>query len=449
MRGPTPTYMAARILILGGGFAGLATARKLERLLAPGEADITLVSRENFSLFTPMLPEIGSGNLETRHVVTPVRAQLRRTSFVLADVKAIDLGAKHVTVEHTIMGSMQTLAYDQLVIALGSVTSTFGLPGIAERSIPYKTLEDADRVRNHVIAMLELADATTDAAARKRYLTFVFVGGGFTGVEAAGEMADFFHSTRRYYPGIAPDEIEVVLVEGGRKLLPDLQDGMGEYSAKALARRGVRVMTDSMVAGADELGLQIKGGETIPTATIVWSAGVKPSPVVSELSIGTGRGGSVVVDGDMSVPGHPGVWAIGDCAAVPDPDAPGKMYPATAQHAIREGPVLASNLVAALRRKPTATFRYRAMGMMASLGARRGVAGLWGKYLITGFLAWLLWRSYYLVRLPGLDRQFRVAFDWALGLFFPRDIAELRVYSRMAQARSEREAGLAPVIVPR
>jgi len=437
--------MAARILILGGGFAGLATARKLERLLRPGEADMTLVSRENYTLFTPMLPEIGSGNLETRHVVTPVRAQLRRTHFVLADVRAIDLEAKTVTVEHTIMGTTQVLSYDQLVIGLGSVTSTFGLPGIAERSIPYKTLEDADRVRNHVIAMLELADVTSDPVMRKRYLTFVFVGGGFTGVEAAGEMADFFRSTSRYYPGIEQSEIEVVLVEGGKKLLPDLQAGMGEYSATALERRGVRVMTESMVAGADEVGLQIKNGPTIATSTIVWSAGVKPSPVVSALAIGTGRGGSVVVDPDLSVPNHPGVWAIGDCAAVPDPDAPGKSYPATAQHAIREGPVLASNIVARLRGEPTKLFRYRAMGMMASLGARRGVAGLQGRFLITGFLAWLLWRTYYLIRLPGLDRQLRVAFDWSLGLFFPRDIAELRVYSHLAQARAEREAGLAPI----
>lgn len=436
--------MPARILILGGGFAGLATARKLERTLRPGEAEMTLISRENFTLFTPMLPEIGSGNLETRHVVTPVRAQLRRTSFVLGDVRAIDLEAKHVTVEHTIMGTMRTLPYDQLVIGLGSVTSTFGLPGIAERSIPYKTLEDADRVRNHVIAMLETADVTTDPVLRKRYLTFVFVGGGFTGVEAAGEMADFFHSTKRYYPNIDIADIEVVLVEGGKKLLPDLQAGMGEYSEGALRKRGIRVMTETMVAGADDVGLQIKDGPTIPTATIVWSAGVKPSPVVSDLSIATGRGGSIIVANDLSVPNFPGVWAIGDCAAVPDPDEPGKSYPATAQHAIREGPVLAGNIVATLRGTETKRFRYRAMGMMASLGARRGVAGLQGKFLITGFIAWLLWRTYYLARLPGLDRQLRVAFDWTLGLFFPRDIAELRVYSHLAQNLSEREAGLSP-----
>ena len=430
----------ARILILGGGFAGLATARKLEALLRPGEASIVLVSRENFSLFTPMLPEVGSGNLETRHVVTPVRAQLKRTTFVLGDVKHVDLAAKTVDVEHVIAKSKRTLAYDHLVFALGSVNSTFDLPGIAEHSIPYKTLEDADRLRNHIIAMLEVAAVTENSEERRRQLRFVFVGGGFTGVEAAGEMADFFRSSLHFYPTIEPNDVEVYLVEGGKKLLPELQAGMGEYSAKALSRRGIRVMTESMVAGADHDGLQIKNGPKIETRTIVWSAGVKPSPVVAALSIGTGRGGSIVVNDDFSVPNYPGVWALGDCASIPSPD--GSKFPATAQHAIREGPVLASNVVASLRGEPTRTFRYVSMGMMASLGARRGVAGLQGKYLLTGFLAWALWRTYYLLRLPGLDRQARVAFDWTLGLIFPRDIAELRVYSHAAERRAARESGL-------
>jgi NADH dehydrogenase len=433
--------MTSRIVILGGGFGGLTTARNLERHLRPEEATITLVSRENFSLFTPMLPEVGSGNLETRHVVTPVRAQLHRTAFVLADVRHIDLVAKTVDVEHTICADTTTLPFDQLIFALGAVTSTFGLPGIAERSFPYKTLEDADRLRNHIIAMLEHAEVTTDPLERRRLLSFVFVGGGFTGVEAAGEMADFFRSTARFYRSIGPDEIEITLVEGGKKLLPDLQAGMGEYSAKALSRRGVRVMLEAMVAGADERGLQLKNGETLETRTIVWSAGVKPSPVVAELPIGTGRGGSITTNADMSVPGYPGLWAIGDCASIPTPR--GGTFAATAQHAIREGPVLAANVVASLRGLPTKTFDYQSVGMMASLGARRGVAGLFGKYLITGFLAWLIWRTYYLVRLPGLDRQLRVAFDWALGLVFPRDIAELRVYSSAAEERARRDAGLA------
>ena len=432
--------MAARIVILGGGFAGLATARRLEAILREDEAEISLVSRENFSLFTPMLPEVGSGNLETRHVVTPVRAQLKRTSFVLGDVTGVDLEARRVDVEHTILGTHVSLAYDQLVFALGSVTSTFNLPGIEEYSLPYKTLEDADRLRNHIIAMLELAAVETDPDERRRLLSFVFVGGGFTGVEAAGEMADFFRSSLRFYPSIRTGEVVVTLVEGGRKLLPDLQAGMGEYSATALAHGGVVVMLGNMVESADARGLRLKDGTLLETATIVWSAGVKPSPVVAALAIGTGRGGSIPVQHDFSVPNHPGVWALGDCAAVPNPD--GGYYPPTAQHALREGPRLAENIAAVLRGEHTHAFRFDSLGMMASLGARRGVAGLRGKFLITGFPAWVLWRTYYLFRLPGLDRRLRVAFDWLLGLAFARDIAELRVYSKLGERRAADREGL-------
>jgi NADH dehydrogenase len=423
--------MPARIVILGGGFAGIGTARTLERVLRPEEATITIVSRENYTLFTPMLPEVGSGNLATRHIVTPVRAQLRRAAFALGDVRAIDLERRTVEVEHPIAMSLQSFDYDHLVFALGAVNSTFGLPGIEQYSIPYKTLEDADRLRNHVIATLETAAVTNDPTERKRLLTFAFVGGGFTGVEAAGEMADFFISTQRYYPTIARGEIQIVLIEGGKKLLPDLQAGMGEYSAKALARQGIRILTETLVARADRSGLTFKDGTTLATKTIVWSAGVRVSPVVAALPIATGRGGSIAVEGDFSVPGRPGLWAIGDCASIPMPD--GSRAPATAQHAIREGPLLARNIAATLRGQPLQTFRYRAVGMMASLGARRGVAGLFGKYLVTGFPAWVIWRTYYLLRLPGLDRRIRVAIDWTLGLVFPRDIAELRVYAKPEQ----------------
>ncbi|MGP6159485.1 MAG: NAD(P)/FAD-dependent oxidoreductase [Vulcanimicrobiaceae bacterium] len=431
----------ARIVILGGGFAGISTARRLERLLRPHEAQITVVSRENFSLFTPMLPEVSSGNLESRHVVTPVRAQLRDARFILGEVRSVDLQAKTVDVEHIMLGSCQKLTYDQLVLCLGAVTSTFGLPGIAERAFPLKSLEDAERLRNHVIAMLELADVTIDPVERKRLLTFVFVGGGFTGVEAAGEMVDFFKSSVRFYRNIDPREIEMVLVEGGTKLLPELQAGMGEYSAKDLERRGVRVLLGNHVSGAYDDGLHLADGTVISAATIVWSAGVKPSPALASSPIGRGRGGSIPVNPDLSVPNFPGVWALGDCAAIPAPD--GSRYPPTAQHALREGPFLAANIVAVLRGNETKPFRYESLGMMASLGGRRGVAGFRGKFLLTGFFAWVVWRTYYLLRLPGLDRQARVAFDWTLGLIFPRDISELRVYTQSAQANALKEAGIA------
>ena len=429
------------IVVLGGGFAGMSTAHGLERRLYASDADITLVSRENFSLFTPMLPEVSSGNLETRHVITPVRAQLHRTRFMLGDVRKVDLAKRTVTVEHMITRATQDVAYDHLVFALGSVTSTFGLPGIADRALPLKTLEDAERVRNHIISVLELAAVTNDPAERKRLLTFVFVGGGFTGVEAAGEMMDFFRSVLRYYRPFTIDDLDVVLVEGGGKLLPELPRGMGEYSARSLVRRGVRVLVNTFVAGADEEGLNLKDGTTIPTRTIVWSAGVKPSPAVAELGFDNRRG-AIVVNADFSIPGHPGLWAAGDCASAPSKD--GGRVPATAQHALREGPVLADNIVATLRGKPTKPFAYESLGMMASLGARQGVAAIFDKYIVSGFPAWVLWRTYYLARLPGLDRQARVAFDWTLGLIFPRDISELRVFSARAQESSDSDAGVSP-----
>jgi NADH dehydrogenase len=215
---------------------------------------------------------------------------------------------------------------------------------------------------------------------------------------------------------------------------------MGEYSAKALEKRGVRVLLDTFVAGADDDGLLLKDGRRLSAGTIVWSAGVRPSPLIAELPVPHGRGGSVSVERDMSVPGFPGVWAIGDCASIPSDG--GTTFAATAQHAIREGPTLAENIVATLRGLPTKPFHYESLGMMASLGARTGVAGLRGKFLLTGFLAWFLWRTYYLARLPGLDRQFRVAVDWTLGLIFPRDIAELRVYSKAAQIQAQRDSGM-------
>jgi NADH:ubiquinone reductase (H+-translocating) len=424
------TATPVRIVILGGGFAGIATAMRLERSLSARAATIALISRDNYSLFTPMLPEVASGELEPRHVATPVRAQLRRTQFYLGELGDVDLDARTVAVRHPISGMVQTLDYDHLVFALGSVTSTFGLPGVAERSLPLKTLDDADRLRNHVVAMMELADVTADPVTRKRLLTFLFVGGGFTGVEAAGEMVDFLRSIGRFYRNVSRDEVSVVLVEGGKKLLPDLQEGMGEYAALALSRRRVEVLLGDMVNGLDAEGLRLASGKTIPAATVVWSAGVKPSPLIARLPLETARG-AIVVNADMSVPGHPGVWAIGDCAAIPDPD--GGRYPATAQHAIREGPALAGNIAATLRGVRTKPFAYRSLGMMASLGAHRGVAGLWNRFLVTGFPAWFIWRTYYLLRLPGWDRRVRVALDWTLDLVFPRDIAEFRVSSAEAE----------------
>lgn len=430
----------ARIVILGGGFAGISTAQRLESMLNPTQAHVTLVSRENFTLFTPMLPEVSSGALDVRHVVTPIRSQLRRSRFVLGDVRSLDVAAKIVKVQHTLSGDVEQIGYDHVVLALGSTTSTFGLPGVAERVFALKTLEDAGILRNRFVWLLELADATTDPVERARLLTVVVVGGGFTGVEATGELVELFLSVLRYYPTVQKRDVRVVLVEGGKTLLPGLPAKMGTYSQALLKKRGVEIITGDNVAEATDDALILQSGERIETRTVVWSAGVKPAPALESTPLPRTKRGAIVVNDDLTVPGFPGVWAAGDCASIPD--GAGGTYPPTAQHALREGPVLAKNLVRVLRGGATAPFRFSALGMMASLGARKAVAQLPGDRVITGFLAWFLWRTYYLLRLPGLDRKLRVAFDWTLELLFPRDIAELRVYARNAQSSAASDAGL-------
>lgn len=434
--------MKARILILGGGFAAIATAQRLERGLRPGEAGIVMISRENFSLFTPMLPEVSSGEIDVRHVVTPVRSQLRQTEFVLGEVRNIDCERKLVTFVHTLRGDEGVLAYDHLVVALGSVISTYNLPGVAERVFALKTLEDAGILRNRFMWLLELANSTPDDHERRRLLTMAVVGGGFTGVEATGEMVELFFDVRKFFPNIGKSDIRIALIEGGRALLAGLPPKMGEYALANLQKRGVEVLLGDGVKCADDDGLELGSGRRIETRTIVWSAGVRVSPIVEQSALPHTKHGAIAAERDMSVPGFPGVWAIGDCAAIPD--GAGGFYPQTAQHAIREGPVLADNILANLRGGQTRPFQYTSLGMMASLGGRKAVAELPGKRVLTGFPAWFLWRSYYLSRLPGLERKLRVAFDWTLELLFPRDISELRVYSSQAQSSAADDAGIRP-----
>lgn len=431
-----------RIVLLGGGFAAIATAQRLEKLLQPEEAELVLISRENFSLFTPMLPEVSSGALDVRHIVTPIRSQLRRTRFILADVTALDVDSRTVSYTHTLTGLNETIGYDHVVIAVGAATSTFNLPGVAERVFALKTLEDAGILRNRFIWLLELADTTPDEGERRRLLTLVVVGGGFTGVEAAGEMVELFRSVGRFYPNVKRDDVRIVLVEGGKTLLPGLPARMGEYSERDLRHRGVRVITGDGVKSADDDGLELASGQRVETRTIIWSAGVRPRPLAVSGQLPRRKNGTIEAGADMRVSGCENVWAIGDCAAIPNGE--GGFFPPTAQHAIREGPLLAGNIVAVLRGKPTKSFRYSSLGMMASLGAHKAVAQLPGNRVLTGFWAWFLWRSYYLSRLPGLDRKLRVAFDWTLELLFPRDISELRVYTRRAQSSAAIDAGLVP-----
>jgi NADH dehydrogenase len=429
------------IVIVGGGFAGVSVARRLERRLRPDEAEIVLLSRENYTLFTPMLPEVTSGELEVRHVVTPIREQLRRAQFVLADVEAIDVDRRTVRYRHVLTNLIRIQHYDQLVLSLGSSTSTFGLPGIEEHTWPLKTLDDADALRNHLVWLLEMADTIADDERRARLLTVVVVGGGFTGVEAAGEINELFRSVLRFYNNLRAHPVKILLVEAGPALLAGLPPKMGSYAKRVLERRGVEVLLGDGVASAQEDRLTLQSGRRIGSETIIWSAGVKPSPSIAEIALPKTKRGAVKTAQDMRVSAALGVWALGDCAAIPD--GIGGTYPMTAQHAIREGPALADNLVAVLRDKPTKPFRYQTLGMMAALGGRKAVAQLPGNRVITGFIAWWFWRTYYLLRLPGLDRKIRVAFDWTLELLFPRDTAELR-FGERERERADEEIARAP-----
>ncbi|MGA3036917.1 MAG: NAD(P)/FAD-dependent oxidoreductase [Vulcanimicrobiaceae bacterium] len=428
-----------RIVILGGGFAGLAVAQRLERALRPAECDAVIISRDNYALFTPMLPEVSNGDLEPRHIVSPLRGLLRTTRLVLGEIVAIDFDAHKVETQLLLTNERQQIDYDHLVLATGSVSATFGIPGVAEHSYPFKRLEDAEDLRNHIVETLEVADIEKDPARRRALLTYVIVGGGYTGVEVAGELVDFFRSILRFYRHIELADLEVTLVEGGGKLLPDLLPRMGEYCAAFLARRNVRVRTNALVASVDAGGVALKDGTRLDSATVVWSAGVRPSPLIASLPLPHARNGGILVNADMSVIDTPNIWALGDCAWIPMPE--GGFYPSTAQHAIREGPVLAGNIVRTLRGQSTQPFRWKALGTMASLGGHRGVVGFPNGFVLTGFAAWFLWRTYYLARIPGWYRKLRVAFDWLLALIFPRDIAQLRVDTKAARGDALRDAG--------
>ena len=421
---------AHRILILGGGFAGVETARALERLTRRrADVEIWLVNRENFTLFTPLLPEVCSGLLEARHCVTALRAQLRRPSSwaITGTVREIDLDAKQVVV----LGGddeLHRLNYDTLVLALGGETATFGIKGITDWTVGMKTLADAFALRNRVIEMLERADLETDRAARQALLTFVIGGAGFSGVETAGEVEDFVRRVkRRYYPKIGDDEIRCHLVELKDRVLPEMPEEMGAYAAARLEGRGFRIRLGTPITEVREDRVIIGDGEVIPTRTVIWTGGVRPSPVVARSGIDVDRAGRAVVSPAMQTSSE-GVWAIGDCAWIPDADVPGVAHAPTAQNAVREAKRLAHNIVVTIDGRPDLVepFRYRPIGTLASIGRFTGVGVVFG-IRVRGFIAWFMWRGYYWTRVPGIAGKLRVAFDWLLGLVFGSDPVQLKV----------------------
>ncbi len=412
-----------RVLIVGGGFAGVTVAQQLERLLSRGAAEIHLVSQENYFLFQPMLPEVAGGSIEAHHILGPLRQLCPRTTVTVGQARSIDLERKTLSVSHGPREAETIIPYDMLVLAVGSVTNFSELTGMAQHALGLKTVGDALYLRNHVIAMLEEADVETDPTRRHELLTFIVVGGGFSGVETVAQVNDFVREAARHYHRINPAEIRVMLLHALDRILPELTEGLARVAHRHLERRGVEVWVNRALQAVTEREAILDKNESVPTCTLVATIGAATNPLVASLGVEKDQRGRVVVTPELEVLGQNGVWALGDCAAVPN-KASGALAPPTAQFAQREGKLVAKNVVAAIRGGRKAAFSYPGLGQFVSLGRRSAVAEI-VRFKFSGFLAWFLWRTVYLSKLPTAARKTRVALDWTLDLLFGRDITQL------------------------
>lgn len=411
-----------RVVILGGGFAGLYTAMDLEKSCRRDRSvEITLVSRENYLLVTPLLFEAASGVLDPRHVVSPIRKILTHARFVEGDVEAVDFGRRVVSARQAPDTAPFEIPYDQLVLALGGVTNTKLIPG-SELGMTFKTLADAIALRNHVIDLFERADVETSEAEQQKLMTFVVIGGGLVGVELMAELEQFVRHVRESYPRVPESRPRFILIEALPNILPELESDLATYAAGVLKRRGVDVRIDTKVARMDSDHLLLPDGQVIRSKTIIVATGVVPNPLLATLDIQKDQRGRIEVAPTMRSVQRPEVWAIGDCAAIPSSD--GKPYPPLAQHALREARTLARNIAATLRGDQPKDFVYRSLGTLAALGHYNGVGKVM-RLRIKGFIAWWVWRSYYLFQMPRWDRRLRLILDWTLALFFKYDVVKL------------------------
>src|SRR6478752_57900 len=413
--------MAWNVVIAGGGFGGLAAARELERTMPRQSARMVLVNETNFMLYTPFLPEAAAGTLEPRHVVTPLRDILKRTYLRLGSIVGHDPEAKTVTVRAK-YGETEQLPYDQLLLSLGSVSRVLPVPGLAEHAVGFKSLADAIYLRNHVIETLEEANATENPTRREELLTYVFVGGGYAGLEALAELQDFAADAMDSYPRARLHGMRWVLVEATDRVLPEIDRGLGEYALRELRGRGIDIRMETTLEEVGPDTARLSSGEVLPTRTVVWTAGVKPQPILKELNLPLDERGRVPVDQYLRVEGLDSVWAIGDCAAAPDPR--GGTCPPTAQHAVRQGPVAARNIAAELGIGSARPFEYRGQASFVNLGRYKAV-GRVGEHTFRGFPAWWMARTYHMSQIPGAARKARAVLDWTASLPFSRDISEV------------------------
>jgi NADH dehydrogenase len=424
--------VARHVVIAGGGFGGFYAARSLERLLPAQSATVTLVNDANFMLYTPLLSGVAAATLDPRHVVVPLRSELKRTEFVIGSVTGADPAAQTLGVER-IDGVHVDLAYDQLVIALGSVSRTLPVPGLADHALGLKSLMDATALRNQVLTSLDIAESLEDHASRAEYLGFVFVGAGYAGVEGFAQLQDFAAQAIELYPRCRLQGMRWVLVEAGERIMREVPESLSEFAERELRLRGMEVYTGTTLSEVSQSSASLSDGEQIPARTVVWTAGVRPSPVLAKLGLPLAEDGRLItrptmrvegtgseIGGAAGAAGGGAVWAIGDCAAIPDAHARGRNYPPTAQHAIREGRRVARNVVATLGGATARPFRYRTKGVVAELGHNKAVAITLG-IRWRGFPAWLIARTYHLLLMPGLGRKLRLLADWNVGLIFGVD----------------------------
>lgn len=416
-----------RVVIVGGGFGGAYAAQRLAKLARHHPLDLTLINRTNYFIFYPLLVEAGTGSLEPRHAVVGLRQMVGGGRFLMADVTAIDFEQQAVHAELGGGEQTRTIPYDHVIITPGSVTMLPPVEGLAEHGFQMKSMADAVALRDRAINLLERADAAEDESLRRELLRFVVVGGAYTGVEVAGELDMFVHEAAREYEHVHRDDIKVTLVEKEPHLLPQVSRELADYATTRLSERGVDIRLETTVnrLAADEV--ELSDGQRIATRTCLWTAGIQPPPLLGKLDVPRDERGYMRCRPDLRVEGFDNVWGVGDAAVNPDPD--GKPYPATAQHAVQEGRACAKNIARLAGGRQTEPFVYHAKGSIAALGCRSGVAEVFGVKL-SGFFAWWLYRTVYLLKMPGLGRRVRIALDWTLGLIFGRDHVQLGVHRR-------------------
>ncbi len=432
---------ATRIVIVGGGYVGMYTALRLQKKLRGGEAEITVVDPQPHMTYQPFLPEAAAGSIEPRHVVVPLRRVLRKCQVLTGRVTTISNAAREVTVELA-DGHVTALGFDVLVVAPGSVARTLPIPGLAEHGIAFKTIGEAIFLRNHVLSRLDAADTTIDPALRRRLLTFVVVGGGYAGVEALAELADMARHASRYYPTIDRDDIRWILVEATGRIMPEVSPKMGRYTVERLLDSDIEVNLDTRVKSMVGGHVELDDGQEFDTDTIIWTAGVKPSPMLDKTDLPRDERGRLDCHATLQVRDLPGVFSAGDCAGVPDlsKDDPDARTSPSAQHAVRQAKVLADNVVAHLRQRPLKEYKHSYAGSVASLGLYKGVAEIYGVKL-RGIVAWFMHRTYHVSRMPTWNRRIRIVFDWTGALFLGREVVSL---GQINEPKAEFERVAAP-----